>query len=136
MSVPQDFMELTMASLANAEPEATAAMGAELHALTSSTKPVASWAAMAAIQECREACGGHGYLKCARLGDLRNDNDPATTYEGDNNVIVQQTSNWLVNLWNSPDKNVCKSKTICRLKTSFIPGLRSRSRRHSARPTS
>ena len=99
-------MELTMASLANADPGATAAMGAELHALTSATKPVASWAAMAAIQECREACGGHGYLRCARLGDLRNDNDPATTYEGDNNVIVQQTSNWLVNLWRNPDKNV------------------------------
>ena len=99
-------MEFTMASLANTEPDATAAMGAELHALTSATKPVASWAAMAAIQECREACGGHGYLKCSRLGDLRNDNDPATTYEGDNNVIVQQTSNWLVNLWNSPDENV------------------------------
>ena len=127
-----------MASLANAEPEATAAMGAELHALTSATKPVASWAAMAAIQECREACGGHGYLKCARLGDLRNDNDPATTYEGDNNVIVQQTANWLVNLWNSAEINVRMhvGYSECRWKTCFIRYLDCRSRRHSARPTS
>lgn len=35
----------------------------EIHALSSAAKPVCTWAAQDAIQDCREACGGHGYLK-------------------------------------------------------------------------
>lgn len=40
-----------------------AALGLEIHALSSAGKPVVGWAARDAIQECRETCGGHGYLK-------------------------------------------------------------------------
>ncbi|KAK6637955.1 hypothetical protein RUM44_008378 [Polyplax serrata] len=72
--------------------------GIELHALISSAKPLVSWAAQHGVQEAREACGGHGYLKCSGFGSLRNDNDANCTYEGDNNVLMQQSSNWLLSL--------------------------------------
>ncbi|XP_068150994.1 peroxisomal acyl-coenzyme A oxidase 3 isoform X1 [Drosophila tropicalis] len=78
--------------------EDTSKLGMEIHAISSALKPVATWATRDGIQECREACGGHGYLKSAGLGDLRNDNDANCTYEGENNTLIQQASNWLIGL--------------------------------------
>ncbi|MGW4244398.1 acyl-CoA dehydrogenase family protein [Nocardia sp. NPDC004722] len=45
--------------------------------------------ATAAIQECREACGGAGYLTENRLVTLKADTDVFTTFEGDNVVLTQ-----------------------------------------------
>ncbi|CAH0406267.1 unnamed protein product [Chilo suppressalis] len=73
--------------------------GIEMHALSSCVKPLFGWMARDGIQNCREACGGHGYLKAACIGDLRNDNDANCTYEGENSLLLQQTSKWLLNIW-------------------------------------
>ncbi|MFF0633762.1 acyl-CoA dehydrogenase [Nocardia sp. NPDC004151] len=45
--------------------------------------------ATAAIQECREACGGAGYLTENRLVTLKADTDVFVTFEGDNTVLTQ-----------------------------------------------
>ncbi|RLU21718.1 hypothetical protein DMN91_006094 [Ooceraea biroi] len=78
---------------------ANAELGVEIHALSSATKALCSWTARDAIQDCRESCGGHGYLQMSRLGDLRAENDANCTYEGENNVLIQQASNWLLSQW-------------------------------------
>lgn len=69
---------------------------AQLHIKMSIFKPLVTWWAQRAAQECREACGGHGYSAYARLGTIRDNNDVIVTWEGDNNVILQQVSRFLL----------------------------------------
>ena len=76
--------------------ERLAELGKEIHYISCASKPISSWTTQQVVQECREACGGNGYLKSSRFGDLRNSNDPLLTFEGDNNVLLQQTSNHLI----------------------------------------
>jgi acyl-CoA oxidase len=53
------------------------------------TKALGTWHASRTIQECREACGGAGYLSVNRFGALRADTDVFTTFEGDNTILMQ-----------------------------------------------
>ena len=52
-------------------------------------KSIITWYANDTIQECREACGGKGYLIENRIADLKGDVDIFTTFEGDNTVLLQ-----------------------------------------------
>jgi acyl-CoA oxidase len=61
----------------------------EVEALAAGLKSYASWHATHTIQECREACGGKGYLAENELADLKADTDIFTTFEGDNHVLLQ-----------------------------------------------
>jgi acyl-CoA oxidase len=61
----------------------------EIEALAAGLKAYATWHTTATLQECREACGGKGYLSENRLDALKNDTEVYTTFEGDNTVLTQ-----------------------------------------------
>ncbi|MGB4780162.1 acyl-CoA dehydrogenase [Microbacterium sp.] len=60
-----------------------------LETLAAALKPLSTWNALDTIQECREACGGAGFLAENRLVGLHQDLDVYVTFEGDNNVLLQ-----------------------------------------------
>ncbi len=61
----------------------------EIEALAAGLKAFATWHTTDTLQECREACGGKGYLSENRIDALKNDTDIYTTFEGDNTVLMQ-----------------------------------------------
>lgn len=61
----------------------------DLETLAAGLKALSTWHALDTLQECREACGGAGFLTENRLSSLRADLDIYATFEGDNTVLLQ-----------------------------------------------
>ncbi len=72
-----------------------------LESRAAGTKALGTWHASTTIQECREACGGAGYLMANRLGALRADTDVFTTFEGDNHILLQLVAKGLLTDYSS-----------------------------------
>lgn len=68
----------------------------ELESRAAGTKALGTWHATETIQECREACGGAGYLSVNRFAALKADTDVFTTFEGDNHVLLQLVAKGLL----------------------------------------
>jgi acyl-CoA oxidase len=68
----------------------------ELESRAAGTKALGTWHATRTIQECREACGGAGYLSVNRFAALKADTDVFTTFEGDNTVLLQLVAKGLL----------------------------------------
>lgn len=67
-----------------------------IHVLSSAFKATFTWHNMRTLQECREACGGQGLKTENRVGHLKSEYDVQSTFEGDNNVLMQQVSKALL----------------------------------------
>ncbi|HET8960215.1 acyl-CoA dehydrogenase [Nocardioides sp.] len=68
----------------------------ELESRAAGTKAIGTWHATETIQQCREACGGAGYLSVNRFDALKADTDVFTTFEGDNHVLLQLVAKGLL----------------------------------------
>ncbi|MEU4953057.1 acyl-CoA dehydrogenase family protein [Streptomyces lavendulae] len=67
-----------------------------LEARAAGMKALSTWHATRVVQECREACGGAGYLAVNRFAALKGDSDVFTTFEGDNHVLLQLVAKGLL----------------------------------------
>ncbi|KRF16591.1 acyl-CoA oxidase [Nocardioides sp. Soil797] len=67
-----------------------------LESRAAGTKALGTWHATRTIQECREACGGAGYISKNRFDALKADTDVFTTFEGDNYVLLQLVAKGLL----------------------------------------
>jgi acyl-CoA oxidase len=68
----------------------------QLESLSAGVKVLATAHATRTIQECREACGGAGYMAENRIPALKADTDVFTTFEGDNTVLLQLVAKGLL----------------------------------------
>jgi acyl-CoA oxidase len=73
----------------------------KLESRAAGTKALGTWHATRTIQECREACGGAGYLSQNRFAALKADTDVFTTFEGDNHVLLQLVAKGLLTDYSS-----------------------------------
>ncbi|XP_048222381.1 peroxisomal acyl-coenzyme A oxidase 1 isoform X3 [Perognathus longimembris pacificus] len=81
----------------------------ELHALTAGLKAFTTWIANAGIEECRMACGGHGYSHCSGIPNIYVTFTPACTFEGENTVMLLQMARYLMKSYNQ----VLSGKLVC-----------------------
>ncbi|HXH79612.1 acyl-CoA dehydrogenase [Nocardioides sp.] len=89
-----------------------------LEARAAGTKVLGTWHATRTIQECREACGGAGYLSANRFTALKADTDVFTTFEGDNHVLLQLVAKGLLTDYSSEFEDMDQFGMV-----KFVAGL-------------
>lgn len=89
--------------------EDTPAMREDLETTAAALKATSTWYSLDTLQECREACGGAGFLSENRFTSLRADLDIYTTFEGDNHVLLQLAAKRLVGDYGKRMAEVAKS---------------------------
>lgn len=68
----------------------------DIHTLSAGLKPFCTWFTHYGIDECRQACGGHGYSAYSRFAKTQESWAVMCTWEGSNPVLAQQLSQALI----------------------------------------
>ncbi|ODV86650.1 hypothetical protein CANARDRAFT_196125 [[Candida] arabinofermentans NRRL YB-2248] len=76
---------------------------------SASLKSTCTWTALSLIDECRQSCGGHGYSSYSGFAKGFTDHAVQCTWEGDNNVLAQNSG------------RITIQKTIAYLKSNKAP---------------
>jgi acyl-CoA oxidase len=78
----------------------------DLETLAATLKPTSTRLALDTIQECREACGGAGFMAENQLVGLHQDLDVYATFEGDNTILLQLVAKRLLSDYTSELRSV------------------------------
>ncbi|PSK35299.1 hypothetical protein C7M61_004757 [Candidozyma pseudohaemuli] len=77
-----------------------------------SLKSTATWLTLSTIDQCRQACGGHGYSSYSGFGKGFNDFAVQCTWEGDNNILGMSVGKQLVKKYSGITKDGEKASGI------------------------
>lgn len=94
----------------------------ELHALSCCLKAVCTNEGAEAVEVCRRACGGHGYLAASGFSDIYKSMTAAQTYEGENTVLLLQTARFLMKSWGQALKGEKLTPTVAYMKNYVTRG--------------
>jgi len=81
----------------------------ELHIVSSGLKSTCSTIAAEGMEDCRKCCGGHGYSQFSGLPDMFASFVHICTAEGDNYVLTQQTTRFLLKCLSQVREGVFRS---------------------------
>uniref|UniRef100_A0A1L8DZK4 Acyl-coenzyme A oxidase n=1 Tax=Nyssomyia neivai TaxID=330878 RepID=A0A1L8DZK4_9DIPT len=99
----------------------------ELHGMACCLKAITTSDAAAAIEICRLACGGHGYMSCSTFPTAYGLTTAACTYEGENTVLLLQTARYLMKSWASAKLGEPLAPTVAYLGMNYkniVQGVR------------
>ncbi|CAH0592213.1 unnamed protein product [Chrysodeixis includens] len=91
----------------------------ELHALSSCLKALSTADAASLIEQCRHACGGHGYMMSSGLPYLYAFVTATRTYEGDYTILLLQTARFLVKAYEQVEAGKPLTPTVSYLSQAF-----------------
>ncbi|KAI9097159.1 acyl-CoA dehydrogenase/oxidase C-terminal [Phlyctochytrium arcticum] len=71
----------------------------EMHGTSAGLKAFSTWSTLNIIDQCRQACGGHGYSSYTGLASLYSDFAVHCTWEGDNTILSLQGGRYLISCY-------------------------------------
>ncbi|OZJ02603.1 hypothetical protein BZG36_03642 [Bifiguratus adelaidae] len=95
----QMMERLDSASPGDADMEEVLEALKETHGTSAGLKAFCTWNCLNTIEQCRQACGGHGYSAYTGLAGMYNDFAVQCTWEGDNTILTLQSGRYLISCY-------------------------------------